>query len=1006
MKRLHLIICGTAVALLMAAVALSWAVGWIDFFSPIWLTALLLLPFFFLVAVKGIAGLPSRTNAISLFVRCLLFLLIVLCLADIQIVRENENICVLYLLDHSASIPDEIAQQELAYVNASASKKGRKDTAGIVVFGASASVEVMPAQALNVDRVYSYVGKDHTDLQRAIELATAAFPADVRKKIVLITDGNENSGSILEGIEFAAANRAIVDILPVTYAYEKEVLIEKVYLPDTIKENETFDLRVHVLSHQRCPADLSIYRNGVCMAREHLALKAGRNTFAVAMKIEEPGFYTYTARLSAESDTVRENNTASGYVYIQGASRILLVAPTELEVGALARACREENIEVDMMIPEDLPNSLGMLQNHDCVVLANVAADELSADQMAMLQANVRDLGVGLVMIGGENSFGAGGYEGTPIEAALPVTMDIKQRKINPKGALVLVLHTCEFADGNYWAKQISKKAIQTVNRQDEVGVLLYSGGERWLFKLRPAADKAFMYSRIDGAAPGDMPSFGPTLQLAHDALVACDAMVKHVIVISDGDPARPTPALIKAMADAGITISTVAINPHSPRDVDVLKYLAYATKGRYYFADDPSVLPRIFVKEAKVVKRSLIFNKKFQPLLVLSTELTKGIRPDEVPPLLAYVATTPKGRALVPLVSDNENQDPVLAYWRYGLGKAVAFTSDATSNWGKHWVAWPKYKKFWTQILRWAARKREKSVLRMHTTIEGSRGKLTIDAVDRRGRYLNFLKLTGRLVGPDNKGAALDVRQTAPGRYEADFDAGQVGVSILNVGYRNLQTGGQGFAATGVSVPYSPEYQSPRSNLALIQRAAAAGGGKVLTGDPGKDRVFSSHVPATRSFRPIWASLLALALFVFFADVILRRVIVTRDDIRSTMAAVRVRLARRGRPGERDKTMAALLHRKAKTFERVSEPAPTAAEGSSDFKSRLDKAASGTAGESPAVTAGQPPDAVEPERAGVSKEALHKGDRGQKQDEPREESYTSRLLAAKRRAQDKGGKT
>jgi uncharacterized membrane protein len=999
LKRRHIIIHAIIVLVLLGGVGICRAVGWIDFFSPLWLIALLILPLLSLIAIKGMSGLPSHTNAFSLTVRVILFSLLVFCLAGIQLVLESDNLSVLFLLDHSASIPEDIVEKELQYVNAAVETKGRKDTGGIVIVGENSSVEVMPGKDLKVDRIYSCVGKGYTDLQTAMELATAAFPANARKKIVLITDGNENKGNLLEGIEFAAANQVETDILPVSYEYGKEVLVEKLYLPDKIKEKETFDLRVHIVSLQECPAELVIYRNGLCVARENIALKKGRSTYAVAMKIEEPGFYAFTARVSATEDTVPDNNEASGYVYIQGLSRILLVAPTELEVSHLAQACLEDNLEADIIIPQEFPESLGMLQNHDCVVLANVGADELTESQMAMLQANVRDLGVGLVMIGGENAFGAGGYEDTPVEEALPVTMDIRQKKINPKGALVLVLHTCEFADGNYWAKEISKKAIQTVNRGDDVGVLIYGNGEEWLFKLRPAEDKRFMYRRIDQASPGDMPSFQPTIQMAYDALSKSDAMVRHVIIISDGDPARPGPALVKDVAAAGITISTIAINPHSPRDVDVMKYLAYTTGGRYYFATDPAALPKIFVKEAKVVKRSLIFNKKFQPLLVLSTEVTKGISPDEVPPLMAYVATTPKPRALVPMVSDNENRDPVLAYWRYGLGKSVAFTSDASSNWAKEWIEWEKYKKLWTQVIRWASRKREKSNLRMHTEMDGNRGKLIIDAVDPKGRFVNFLKLNGRVVDPDNKGTVLNIRQTAPGRYEADFDAGKIGVNIINIGYQNPETGGQGFAATGVSIPYSPEYHKLESNFSLLRRAAAAGGGKILTGDPKIDRVFTSDLPAMRSFQPIWEYLLTAVLVVFFLDVVLRRVIITKEDIIAGAVALRNGLRFRKKAGEQDVTMAALLKRKKKTFERVA-PAPPPG-SKRDFKKELSRAAAEKKGERAELDT-MPTATKESARAGEKRKAVETKP-GPEAEEKEEDTYTSRLLAAKKRARKTG---
>ncbi len=974
--------------------------GWIEFFSPGWLALLMILPYFTWVAIRSIAGLPARVGSAALTVRSILFMLLVFCLADIQYVLKDEGLCVLFLMDHSASIPDPVRDKQLQYVNEAAATKGRKDTVGIVVFGENSSVEVMPVKSLKVDHIYSAIDRNHTDLQGAIETATTAFPANARKKIVLLTDGNENQGNLLDGIRFAAGNHVVTDVLPVTYNYDREVLVEKVYLPDKVHENETFDLRTQVISLQDCPAELTVFRNGICVAKESVDLKQGRNTYSVALKIQEAGFYAFTAKISAKQDTISANNEAAGYVYIQGESRVMLVAPTEIEVRHLAQACREDNLEATVVTPDHFPDSLGMLQNYDCILIANVPADELGGNKMGMIHADVRDLGVGLVMLGGESSFGAGGYEGTPLEEALPVTMDIKQKKINPKGALVLILHTCEFPDGNYWAKQISKKAIETVNPQDEVGVLLYGNREEWLFDLRSAENKKALYAKIDQASPGDMPSFAPAMQLAHDAFEKTDAMVKHMIIISDGDPSPPDPKLIKDMAAAGITISTVAISPHSPRDVDVMKYMAYETGGRYYFAENPEVLPRIFVKEAKVVKRSLIFNKKFQPLLMVSTEITKGIAQDEIPPLMAYVATTPKPMALVPMVSDNENHDPILAYWRCGLGKSVAFTSDASVNWGKEWVKWEKYKKFWTQTIRWASRKRDKSDLKIHSEIDGGRGRLIIDAVDSNGRFLNFLKLNGRIVNPDNGGAPLEVRQTAPGRYEAEFDAKKTGVSIISIGYQNPQTGGQGFDVLGVSVPYSAEHSVLAANIPLLRQAVAAGGGRLLSGSSAKDQVFTSNQPPSRSFQPIWEFLLIAALVIFFIDVILRRVIVTRADVEAALVACgRVFGFKRVQRGEQDKTLAALLARKQKTYERVGPPAGEPG----GFKERLDqKAATAKSASAPVVdpVAENPPDARTERSAKATSDAAGRvqGDAGA----GAENSYTSRLLAAKKRAQQK----
>ena len=998
-----------AAALPPAAAAIAWASGRIDFFAPLWLLGLAALPGFAWLAFKSRSGLPPGVRVASLGLRMIVWTLVVMSLADAQWVRRNDALSVLFLLDHSASVPESVAARELEYVNAAAATKAREDTAGILVFGGNPSVELMPAAALKIDRLHSFVNRGSTDIQAALELAVAAFPPDMARKIVLITDGNENQGSLMDGVRFAAARGVVTDILPVAYDYTREVMVDKLQLPDRVRENETFDLRVHVSALEAAPADLTIFRNSVGVAREKVELKPGRNTFAVSMKIEEPGFYDFTARINADADTLIENNEAGGYVYIRGASRVLFVAPSQLEVRYLAEACRKENIEADVIAPDAFPDSLGGLQNYDCVVLANVGADELGPARMEMLRANVRDLGAGLIMLGGENSFGAGGYENTPIEDALPVTMDIQQKKINPKGALVMILHTCEFPDGNYWAKEISKRAIEAINSQDEAGVLLYTSREEWLFPLQPAANKPALYRKIDGAEPGDMPSFAPTFRMAFDALSKSDTMVRHVIVISDGDPSAPSPQLVKDMAAAGITISTVAINPHSPRDVEIMQYLAQQTGGRYYYARDPTVLPRIFVKEAKVVKRSLIFNQKFQPLLVLSTELTKGVSPDEIPPLLAYVASTPKPRAQVLMTSDNDNKDPILAAWRYGLGKSLAFASDASSNWGKHWVTWEKYGKLWSQLVRWASRTREEGNVAIRTEMDGSRGRLVIDAVDRSGQFVNFLKLYGRMVSPDNRGSELSIRQTAPGRYEAVFDARQTGMNILMVGYQNPRSGAQGFAMTGVSIPYSPEYKTLESNTRLLRKAAAAGGGRLLTGRASEDRVFAAPVKPSRSLRPAWEILMLAALGLFLVDVAVRRVVVTREDASEAWARIRAGLRARPRAFERDAMMSVLLRRKQKTFERASSAAAakTKVEKVSDspqaggFKAGLDKAAEDRSA----------PTSVDVEKGGFRADvkgsqpapAQETGGASAPPAAPSDaagDSYTGRLLAAKKRAQ------
>jgi len=1002
--RIHLMIVGGLVGVLL----LCWGGKVFDFFRPAWLLALLALPLFTWLAVKGVAGLPSRTNAVSATMRCLLYIIIVVALADIQYVLRSDKLAVYFLMDYSASIPEVIREKQLKYVNAAVETKREKDLAGIIVFGEEPSIEYIPNRELQIDSLHSVVNPGYTNLQAATDLAVAAFPPNAKRKIVLITDGNQNAGSIVEATRYAASEGVRLAVLPVSYRIGKEVLVEKVQLPEKVKENEPFELRVHVNSLQETDASLTIFRNGQPIGKPHaVKLKAGENRYFVEMQIKEPGFFVYTARISAPGDTIQDNNEASNFVYIKGDSRILFVSPGAVtdEVEHLIAVCKQENFETELIAPEDFPSEITKLQLYDCIVLANVPAGELSEDQMVIIKTCVKDLGTGLIMVGGKDSFGAGGYEDTPVEEALPVSMDIKQKKIVPKGALVLILHTCEFARGNYWAKQVTKAAIKTVHPRDQVGVVYYGGGDTWLFPLREASNKPYMYNKVDKCEPGDMPSFAPAFALAVKGLLASDAMVRHIIVISDGDPSRPNPKDIAKMASAGITVSTVGINPHSARDVDVLKYIAMKTGGRYYFVKDPRKLPQIFVKEAKVVKRSLIFNDPFQPLLSMASELTKGVQQSQVPQLLAYVATTPKERALVSITSDNDNKDPVLAEWRYGLGKSVAFTSDASTNWGKHWVPWVSFRRIWGQIFRWTARKREKSNLTMHTRRDGDKVLLTIDAIDEEGQFINFSKLEARRVDSANEGHRIDVQQIAAGRYQAEFTAKDFGVNLLNIAYTDPRTGRSGFVRSGVSLPYSAEFKELNANISLLQRVARIGEpkGVLLHADPQLADIFVSDQEASISQQPIWEYLLVLALLLFMIDVVIRRVIITGEDVSSVLAEAKHRVGIGKRPAsvEHDETMSALLKRKDSVFNKKDEPAETApqARPEADFKERLEQQVKQGGGNEGRAIAEATEEAETPGTRRRQRDSSADDVADTASSPTDEQSYTSRLLDAKRRA-------
>ena len=122
------------------------------------------------------------------------------------------------------------------------------------------------------------------------------------------------------------------------------------------------------------------------------------------------------------------------------------------------------------------------------------------------------------------------------------------------------------------------------------------------------------------------------------------------------------------------------------------------------YLTDDPANIPQIFAKETVTASKSAIDEQPFMPQVVRTTQALADLDLETAPFLLGYVMTRPKPTSEVILAT--EKGDPLLVWWRYGLGMTVAFTSDAKARWAAEWLTWPGYSKFWAQVVRHAMRK------------------------------------------------------------------------------------------------------------------------------------------------------------------------------------------------------------------------------------------------------------------------------------------------------------
>jgi uncharacterized membrane protein len=864
--------------------------------------------------VAGFSGLERFRGQLALQTRLVLAALFILLMAEPRAVRTQDTLTVIYAVDISDSIEGSV-DRALEFVARTVANKPQEDEAGLIVFGRNAAVELPPRKNVPVegDSVVfnSIVDRDATNLEKSLSLAAAMLPDEKRGRIVLISDGTQTEGSLQSILSELKSREIAVDVLPIRYQYEDEVWLERLELPRAVKLGENYQVAVVLSSLKAGEGTLTLTENGQKRYNEKVQFQAGKNRFVIPIYLNEAGYYEYTATIAIDDkkDNQKNNNKVTDYIFVEGEGRVLLVIDPngeEADWKSLKKALIESERSVEVRSALEMSRDTLSLMSYDCICFVNVGVDEFDVVQLRAVHDAVKNLGLGFLMVGGENSFGPGGYHRTLIEDILPVSMDITKKKVLPKGALVIILHTCEFPEGNTWGKRITKQAIKVLHPQDEIGVIVYDfmGAEKWLFDLTPARDYNKLVPKINKAEIGDMPSFARTMKLGLDGLKKSDASAKHMIIISDGDPSPAPLQLMKEFKENKITISTVAIFPHGGNEIRYMRVLAESSGGRYYFPSDPNRLPAIFIKEANTLKRTMIQDKTILPEIDFPHAVLKGIGPMQ--PLHGYVLTSAKdapNRVILRAPPDKENPgevDPVLAMGRSGLGVTAAFTSDLSSNWGKDWVEWDKYRSFVNQLITSISRVRKQGHVRIWTYTNGNEGTIIAEDFHPEER---FLDIEAAVSGPRDRSETIKLRQVGPRRYQASLP-------LWGRGHYQIMTEASDGSSdpetniVGIIVPYSPEYLRFRADPIVLREIADATGGQELAGDDTADKIYQANREPKRSSSPVHIWFLVALACLIPLDVGIRRIQLDWHVIRGWLGFGR-------KAGPSTAVMGALLERK-----------------------------------------------------------------------------------------------
>jgi uncharacterized membrane protein len=861
---------------------------------PWWLLGLAALPALVLFFYRSLVDLARWQRMLSLWLRAAIVVLVLLALAGLSLLRPTRELFLVFAVDRSLSVGDLGNEAADRFVRAAA-ERAASNRFAVLPFARepgslrpgplaiaeiekraraiqstelpkqkeplTAGMPVEPAGAAGLDR-------KGTDLAGALEVAAAAIPPFYVPRIVLISDGNPTGGDVLKA---AAALRGRVEVMtaPIAGREDPEVQLSSVSAPAQVQQGEPFTVEVLIDSnHDDTAGRVEVYRGDIKVADQPVRLNKGENRLVLKQQIDSGGLTPITARLKGYRDTLLDNNTDFGLVSAAGKPRVLLLESEPQEAKHLTWALEEQNMQVDVRPPRGAPDNLAELQNYDLLVLSNVPATSLSLRQMAVARTYVQDLGGGLIMLGGDQSFGLGGYYKTNLEEILPVRSDFEKEKEKPSLALMLVIDKSGSMGGEKieMAKEAARAAVELLGPSDKVGVLAFEGENFWICEMHPCNDKGFVLDRIASLEAGGGTVMAPAMEEAHETLRGTVAKLKHMIVLTDGISAPGDfEGIAQAMAADRITCSTVAMGGDA--DGALLEEIARLGNGRFYVADDPAQVPQIFAKETVTASKSAINEQPFPPAVIRPTQVLNEIRLDEAPFLLGYVVTRPKPTAEVVLAT--EAGDPLLAWWRYGLGMTVAFTSDAKARWAAEWLNWPQFGQFWAQIARHALRKPEAKGTVVEVARFGRKAVVSLDAIEPSGKFLNRAATELTVVDPQLETKKIEIAQIAPGRYQAEIDTSSQGsYQLLLSQSRDSQMLGR--QVRGLAVGYPDELRLRPTNRDLLRSIAAAAGGQ---SDATPEMVFETPRATAPRAVPLWPYLATAAALLFVLDVALRRI-------------------------------------------------------------------------------------------------------------------------------------
>ena len=778
---------------------------------------------------------------------------LVFALANPLLFLPNEKEQIVYLLDRSASI-QAAGDTAVGFINEGlAAKKDHQDV-GIYSFAENLQTEALLSSEVEVVPDLSTVTENaETDIGKALQLVSGITDRQKATRIILLSDGLETKGNALEEVAKFANSNVTVDVVPLAKTAAHDAVIESFTSPQVAYEGEAQQLITEISSAVRTNATLTLYENDAVIHSEEVTLEEGNNRFTYPHHGTSQGLVKYEAVIQVENDAVLENNRLTSVTTVQAPPRVLIVYGDEKGT-AIDDIIGESTVGYDVIAADDLPSSLSSYLAYNAIIFDNVPGYLVGEAKMTVIEQAVKHFGVGFMMVGGENSFGLGGYFKTPIEALLPVEMEVQGKHQLPTLGLVLVIDRSGSMMGSKMelAKEAAARSVEMLRDDDTLGVIAFDDRPWEVIETGVLKDKKDALDKVSSIPADGGTEIYSAVALAYKNLQDLPLQRKHIILLTDGQSATNASYedLLTAGLDKNVTLSTVAIG--SDADMALLEDLSLLGKGRFYDVTDANMIPSILSRETAMISRTYIEDNPFYPT-VYNADQWNALFEAGVPQMNAYIGTTAKGMAKV--IAESEKEDPILAEWQYGLGTTIAFTSDSSGAWAGDWARWEEWRAFWQTAIAEMLPSYHETAYDIQS--QGNGNYIITDPSNEAA----FLTIAAVNEQGENLPLEMEVLSAAKVRVTVDSDPGLIFFSIANKEQQIYQS--------GIHVPYGDEYAAKPTNTAMLEKVAELGNGSVLEDPTEAFRPFTQQGFESKSIAQ-W--LLLLAMLLFFADITLRR--------------------------------------------------------------------------------------------------------------------------------------